>query len=83
MPTVEALSSFDHNGNRRRGTQFPVSKPVADELAKRGLVRIIVANPTTAVGAKSSALPAVPVSPKQTAKKSKRGARKLQNAVSS
>lgn len=77
MPEVSALTSFEHNGARRRGDVFDVSDNHAKALHKAGLVQIIGAesDPSKAAGAKSSASPAAPVSPQTTAQKSKPGAR--------
>lgn len=73
MPTVVALTSFDHGGSRRRDAQFDVSEPTARELARAGLVRILQDNPITPVGTKSSASPAGPASRQKIAKKSRHG----------
>ena len=79
MTHVVAKQSFVHGSNRRRGDVFEVSAQVAEQLRRAGLVYVedpISANPFRAAGASSSALPAVPVSPKQTAKPSVSGGRK-------
>lgn len=73
MTDVIALSSFDHGGNRRRGSRFSVSERAAKELARAGLVRIVEQHPATPDGAKLSASPAGPASPQTTVKKSGRG----------
>lgn len=42
MYEVKAIASFDHHGSRRAGDRFKVgSKRQADELAKKGLVKVI------------------------------------------
>lgn len=63
MATVIALSSFDHGGNRRRGSKFSVSDRAAKDLARAGLVRVIEQHPATPDGAKLSASPAGQASP--------------------
>jgi len=40
MPEVVALSSFEHNGKRRRGDQFAVSDAHALALSRAGLVML-------------------------------------------
>lgn len=40
MTEVTAKQSFDHNGARRRGEKFTVSKAHAEALEKAGLVSI-------------------------------------------
>lgn len=40
MKDVIALSSFDHDGMRRRGDVFQVSPQVAAELVRAGLAEI-------------------------------------------
>ena len=83
MPLVKALSGFEHNGTRRRGSKFNLSDNEAKQLVKKGLVRYVNITPMIAAGGKSSALPVAQVSQKQTAKKSKSGARKKKSAASS
>lgn len=78
MPTVEALTGFDHGGNRRRGTRFPVSDQTAKALARAGLVRIVEDHPKQAAGTPSSASPAAQASPQTTAKRSGRGGKRRQ-----
>jgi len=77
MKTVVAIQSFQHSGPRRRGDVFEVSDQTADKLTRAGLVRSYQKaaknNPLMAVGEKPSASPAVRVSRRRTAKKSKRG----------
>ena len=77
MPEVRALTSFEHNGARRRDDVFEVSDNHAKALHKAGLVEIIGAesDPSKAAGAKSSASPAAQASQPQTAQKSRPGAR--------
>lgn len=81
MTQVRAKFGFDHDGPRRRGAIFPVSKQVAEEMERRGLVEIVgegptPENPSTADGEPSSASPAAPVSPQATVPTSKHGGRK-------
>lgn len=79
MTHVVATQSFEHGRSWSRGDVFEVSAQVAEQLRRAGLVRIedpISANPFQAAGTSSSALPAAPVSPKQTAKPSGSGGRK-------
>lgn len=38
---VQALTSFDHGGNRVKGTRFEMEKKTAERLASRGLVRLL------------------------------------------
>ncbi|OBX35663.1 hypothetical protein A8U91_04737 [Halomonas elongata] len=83
MPTVEALTGFDHGGIRRRGSKFPVSDHTAKQLARAGLVRIVADHPKQADGATSSASPAAQVSPQTTVKKSARGGKPRQTEASS
>lgn len=83
MQTVEALSGFDHGGNRRRGSRFQVSDHTAKELARAGLVRVVEDHPKKADGAKSSASPAAQASPQTTAKRSGRGGKQGQAEASS
>lgn len=75
MTTVEALTGFDHGGNRRRGSRFQVSEHTAKALARAGLVRVTENRPKKADGAKSSASPAAPASPQTTAKPRSGGAK--------
>lgn len=76
MKTVVAIQSFQHSGPRTRGDVFEVSDQTADKLTRAGLVRSFQKaknDPLMAVGEKPSASPAVRVSRRRTAKKSKRG----------
>lgn len=86
MPLVEALDSFDHYGPRKRGSQFSVSLPTALDLQGRGLVAIVGArhaHPTPAAGGTSSASPVARASRKQTATRSKPGAKRRPTGPSS
>lgn len=81
MTEVVALNNFQHNGAKRVGAQFDCSPQAAAALAKKGLVEIIgdgptLENPTQTAGASASVSPADPVSPEETAPKSKRGRQK-------
>lgn len=81
MVQVEALQSFEHSGTRRRGDRFNVSEAHAKGLERARLVRVLgegptPGNPSTAVGAKSSASPAAQASRQTTVKKSGSGAMK-------
>jgi hypothetical protein len=78
MFEVRAIKSFAHNGGKRRGDRFRVSARDALDLERKGLVEVIrdMEVPRVAVGAKSSASPADPVSPQTTAEPSKRGGRR-------
>lgn len=40
MPEVIAVTSFDHNGKRSRGTVFKASQREAEQLIKAGLVKM-------------------------------------------
>lgn len=73
MPEVVALTYFDHGRTRAVGERFHCSEYAAKMLSDKKLVRVITARPEKAAGAKSSASPAAPASPKQTAKKSGSG----------
>lgn len=85
MTHVVAIQSFDHDGPRRRGDEFEVSPQVAAQLRRAGLVYVddegVTANPCKVVGAKSSASPAAPALPKQTAKRSGGGGRAPKGAA--
>lgn len=72
---VVAIQNFEHDGKRNIGDAFEVSDRHAEQLKRAGLVSDGVGrdDPTLAVGAKSSALPAAQASQQTTAKKSKRG----------
>lgn len=41
MIKVKAITSFEHNGRRDRGSEFDVTPQHADFLAKRGLVKLL------------------------------------------
>lgn len=78
MPNVLALSSFEHNGKRKRNEVFNVSDNQAIALARAGLVMIVneeTANPikATYTEVESSALEVAQVSPEQTLNKSDNG----------
>lgn len=77
MPDVIALTSFDHDRHpRKRGTRFTVSDPVARDLCQRGLVRIVIENPSQAPASHSSASPAGQASQQTTAKQSGSGGKR-------
>lgn len=65
MKEVKAKTSFDHDGNRVRGSKFAVSDKHALELEKKGLVEILgdEGGVPPAPGAKGSAAPAPPAPP--------------------
>lgn len=73
MKEVKAKTSFDHDGNRVRGSRFTVSDKHAAELDRKGLVEILgeegVAPPAGGAGTGSSAPPAPPVPPLTDAQK--------------
>lgn len=76
---VEALAGFVHGEARRRGDRFSVSQPLAEAMARKGLVRVIEAgqagaDPSSAAGGKPSASPAARASRRQTAKQPAAGA---------
>lgn len=78
MPNVLALSSFEHNGKRKRNEVFSVSDNQAIALARAGLVIIVneeTANPiqVTYTEVESSALEVAQVSTEQTLNKSDNG----------
>ncbi|WKT59113.1 hypothetical protein Q2E61_09250 [Microbulbifer thermotolerans] len=73
MQQVEALCGFEHGGSRKAGDKFGVTKRVAEQLASKGLVRVVGADPEKAAGTKSSASPAAQASQQTTAKKSNGG----------
>jgi len=80
MPNVLALSSFEHNGKRKRNDVFNVSENQAVALSRAGLVIIQndTSNPTKAAckEVESSALEVAPVLPQQTLNKSENGEKK-------
>lgn len=81
MKEVQAIQSFIHGENRRRGDRFSVSDHVAEELARNGLVRVLTegrdpANPTGGAGTPSSASPVAQVSPQTTANVSANGVKR-------
>lgn len=78
MVDVIALKSFQHNGPRRRGDEFPVSEQHAQDLARKGLVKIQgeTEDPSKAAGEKPSASPAARASRQKTAKPSAAGEKK-------
>lgn len=75
---VEALAGFVHGEARRRGDRFSVSQPLAEAMARKGLVRVIEAGQAgadpSAAGGKPSASPAARASRRQTAKPPAAGA---------
>lgn len=88
MPYVHALRSFVHGETRERNSRFFVTDPVARDLARAGLVRILEGDPdeggpAPADGERSSALPAAQASPQATAKPSKAGGRRRKRAAPS
>lgn len=83
MVTVQALTGFDHHGNKVKNSRFHVSDQTAKELSRAGLVRIIEDRPIKAVGKLSSASPAVQALPQQTVKPSGRGGRRQKAEASS
>ena len=85
MPRVIALQSMEHSGPRRRGDTFEVSPHIAEQLARRGLARVLgdggsSLDPSQAAGATLSASPAAPASPQTTATGSTGGARRGRRA---
>lgn len=83
MPQVESIASFEHDGPRRFGDRFFVSKTVADQLIKRGLVMIPAENrPQMVDGVRSSASPAARASEQTTSKSSGRGVKPKREKVS-
>jgi len=79
MPEVVALSSFEHNGKRRRGDQFAVSDAHALALSRAGLVMLAEESaPTKATGSPltSSASPVALVLPEQTLSESESGGKR-------
>ncbi|GHC19425.1 hypothetical protein SAMN05443545_101291 [Aidingimonas halophila] len=75
MPTVEALTGFDHHGPRRRGAQWSASDQTAKDLSRAGLVRILP-DPAKAPAQRSSASPQGRASRQTTAGASKRGGKR-------
>lgn len=79
MLQVKALRSFDHNGSRKKNSVFKLADSTAHDLARRGLVIVVVeppkveARPTQAAGATSSASPAAQASRRRTARRSVNG----------
>lgn len=77
MPVVQAITSFDHSGPRKRDERFHVSDQHARKLRDAGLVDIVgegaKANPKKAAGNPSSASPAARLSRKKTASESAHG----------
>ncbi len=82
MVEVIARRRFAHSGRRTIGEKFTVSPKAALELERKGLVEVVrdLDVPPVAVGAKSSASPADPVSPQTTAEPSRRGGRRKKAA---
>lgn len=79
MPNVLALSSFEHNGKRKRDEVFIASESHAIALSRAGLVIILNDDvPTKAVSkeVELSVLEAAQVLPKQTLNKSENGEKK-------
>lgn len=80
MTRVVALQSMDHGGQRRRGDAFEVSPQVAEQLARRGLARLlgdgVPLDPSMAAGKPLSASPAAPVLPQTTALASRPGVKR-------
>lgn len=70
---VEALTSFDHGGDRRKGSRFTLPQRTAEQLASKGLVRILDGDPEQAAGAPSSASPVAQASPQTTVNESADG----------
>ena len=84
MVQVLVLGSFSHGGEiYRRGQKPSFSEYIAQQLADKGLVRIVdrSESPSTADGEKSSASPAAQASPQTTASGSGAGARKPRKKV--
>lgn len=54
MKNVKAIISFDHDGNRKRGSVFAVSDKHAAELEKKRLVKIVGDAPEESTAALSA-----------------------------
>lgn len=84
---VIPVQSFDHGGTRRRGEAFFVSRKVAEQLRRNGLVvfgrEADPSVPSPAAGKPSSASPAAPASRRQTARRFAPGANVGQGEASS